>query len=149
MTRPVSKMLYFLYEGLHFSCIPPHGTIQGTMDSIKCQKQKNRISSSQHLISFIHKSGNVLMTSVQMHTESKVYRAMQFWRYNENLQEMIFQSMPKRISKCPMFTEKIAIKNKTWQKIETYSYTLITPDVVKLQNCTFSHHNSRGHFFSR
>ena len=32
-----------------------------------------------------------MMTSVQTHTESKVYRAMQFWRYHENFQEMIFQ----------------------------------------------------------
>ena len=57
-----------------------------------------------------------MMTSVQTHTESKVYRAMQFWRYHENLQEMIFQSMPHRISKCHIFTDKIAIQNKKLQK---------------------------------
>ena len=56
------------------------------------------------------------MTSVQMYTESEVYRAMQFWRYHVNLQEMIFQSMPERISKCPIFMEKIAIEKKKWQK---------------------------------
>ena len=47
---------------------------------------------------------------------SKVYRALQLWRYYGNLQEMIFQSMPYRISKCPIFMDKIAIEKKKWQK---------------------------------
>ena len=58
-------MSRFLYEEINFSSIPLHGTIYGKWALIQDQTQKNRISSSQHLMSFIHKSGNLIYTKTR------------------------------------------------------------------------------------
>ena len=101
---------------------------------LQLKTKKNRSCSSRDLAAYIKIIGWPRMTSIQIHAESKVYRSIQFWRYHENLEEIIFQSMQYRIFKSPIFTEKIVIKKMFFKRALVPSYWLTWDTVANLRH---------------